>query len=67
MDDISREYAILFNGVTDVIQQAEALVRQMKLLQQRAEEAYICAAPSEEGAAEGGETAAPEQGGPAEG
>lgn len=41
MEELNKEYTLLFNGITDAIQQLENLTRQLKKLQLRAEEAYL--------------------------
>ena len=41
MDELNKEYALLFNGITDTIRQLETMTLQLKKLQQRAEEAYL--------------------------
>lgn len=41
MEELSREYALLFNGITDAIQAMEKTTRRLKYLQQRAEELYL--------------------------
>lgn len=37
----SREYTLLFNGITDTISQLEALLLRLKRMQAQAEELYI--------------------------
>ena len=41
MDELNKEYTLLFNGVTDTIQQLELIAQRLKKLQARAEEAYL--------------------------
>lgn len=47
MDCISREYTVLFNGITNAIAQTVELTLQLQQLQAAAEDCYISA--SEEG------------------
>lgn len=51
MQDISREYAILFNTMTEVENELQRLKEKLMLAQQLAEEAYI-AHPSKEDCAD---------------
>lgn len=53
MDELNKEYTLLFNGITDTIQQLETMTKRLKNLQMRAEEAYLqeCEAAGEEPAA----------------
>lgn len=39
--EITKEYSILFNGITETIENLESAISLLKKLQQRAEEAYI--------------------------
>ncbi len=41
MKEISKEYSILFNGITETIQELESTIIALKKLQQRAEDTYI--------------------------
>lgn len=41
MDEITKEYAILFNGITKTISDLEYTVQRLKSLQQAAEATYI--------------------------
>ena len=41
MDELNKEYTLLFNGITDAIQQLEVLTQRLKRLQTRAEEAFL--------------------------
>lgn len=41
MHEISKEYAIIFNGVTEVQKELEVLIQKLAMYQQLAEEAYI--------------------------
>lgn len=47
MHEITNEYAIIFNGVTEILQEMEVLTRKMKMYQQLAEEAYMAAETTE--------------------
>ncbi|NLW79303.1 MAG: hypothetical protein GXY32_07840 [Ruminococcaceae bacterium] len=42
MDELEREYTLLFNGVTDTIKQLDRLRSSLVKLQQNAEELYLC-------------------------
>lgn len=41
MEELNREYSILFNGITDSIQQLEFTIMRLKTLQCKAEEEYL--------------------------
>lgn len=41
MDELNREYTLLFNGITDTIQQLEHTISRLKILQIKAEEEYL--------------------------
>ncbi|MDL2253364.1 hypothetical protein LJC49_04735 [Ruminococcaceae bacterium OttesenSCG-928-I18] len=41
MEDLKKEYVLLFNGVSEVIAELEGLVQRLKLLQQAAENCYL--------------------------
>lgn len=43
MDCITREYTVLFNGITNAIAQTVELTRQLQQLQAAAEDCYISA------------------------
>ncbi|MDL2327745.1 hypothetical protein LJC64_03720 [Ruminococcaceae bacterium OttesenSCG-928-A11] len=38
MDELNKEYTLLFNGITDTIQSLERTIQQLRALQQKAEE-----------------------------
>lgn len=48
MDDLKKEYTILFTGITNTIATLEDMIFNLKDLQRRAEEAYIEGLPPEE-------------------
>lgn len=41
MAELSKEYTLLFNGITDTIQELQALSNRLATLQLQAEELYI--------------------------
>lgn len=41
MDELNKEYTMLFNGISSTIVQLETLVERLKILQQKAEDAYL--------------------------
>ncbi len=41
MEELKKEYILLFNGITDTIRQLEYTITRLKMLQQRAEELYL--------------------------
>lgn len=41
MDEIKKEYSLLFNGITDTINQLEKTIQRLRVLQQKAEEACL--------------------------
>lgn len=40
-ESITKEYALLFNGITDTIEELETLLLRLKRMQAEAEEIYI--------------------------
>ena len=40
-EELSPEYLLLFNGISEMIQSLQEAIEQLKLLQQRAETLYI--------------------------
>ena len=42
-ENFAREYTILFNGITDTIENLEALLLRLKRLQSEAEETFVAA------------------------
>ncbi|MDL2219675.1 hypothetical protein LJC04_05015 [Ruminococcaceae bacterium OttesenSCG-928-O06] len=41
MGDLSKEYSLLFNGITDALRELERISNRLKYLQQQAEESYL--------------------------
>lgn len=41
MEELTKEYLTLFNGITDTVQKLETMTFELKLLQVRAEEEYL--------------------------
>lgn len=41
MDEITKEYKILFNGIAGAISELQATIIRLSILQQQAEQAYI--------------------------
>lgn len=48
MEELTKEYLVLFNGITDTIRQLEHTITRLKMLQQRAEEIYLLGAEAAE-------------------
>lgn len=40
-EQLSPEYLLLFNGISDTIEELQAMIDRLKFLQQRAEELFI--------------------------
>ena len=41
MDELQKEYTLLFNGITDTIQSLERTIQRLRALQQKAEEMCV--------------------------
>lgn len=41
MDELKKEYILLFNGISEITIELEALIQRLKLLQQAAENCYL--------------------------
>lgn len=44
--ELTKEYSVLFNGITDTISELEEMLVRLKELQQKAEDAYLSEACS---------------------
>lgn len=41
MDELAKEYKILFNGITETIESLEGMIGRLRLLQEAAENSYL--------------------------
>ncbi len=48
MEELKKEYMLLFNGITDTVRQLEYTIARLKMLQTRAEELYLLETEREE-------------------
>lgn len=52
MDELAKEYKILFNGITETIESLEGIVGRLRLLQAAAENSYLENCPEAKAAQE---------------
>lgn len=52
MDELKKEYTMLFNGITETIEALEGTIKRLRLLQQAAENMYLDSCAEEDAAKE---------------